>query len=374
VAIFSRKTEEEKKAGLYTATQWRLMWIKFRKHKVAMFAGVVVILLYVVVVLAEFVAPYEPRTRSIRHPFVPPMRIRVRDQDGRFHRPFVYGVKQIRDPETFERTYETDPSKRYPIKLFVRGDKYKMWGVWEMNRHLFGLEDKEAKMFLFGTDQQGRDLLSRIIHGARLSLSIGLIGVTLSFILGVILGSISGYFGGIPDMIIQRTIEIIMSIPSLPLWMALSAAIPSSWSVVRVFFAITVIISLIGWTSLARQVRGKFLSLREEEYVVSAVLDGAGTSRVMFRHMIPSFLSHIIATATLSIPGMILGETALSFLGIGLSAPAISWGVLLQSAQNIQTVVLTPWLMLPGLFVVIAVLAFNFLGDGLRDAADPYST
>ena len=254
----------------------------------------------------------------------------------------------------------------------MRGDAYKLWGICSGNLHLFGVKG-DPRFYLLGTDQQGRDLFSRIIHGTRISLSIGLLGVSLSFLLGIALGAISGYFGGVVDLLIQRAIEILTAIPSLPLWMALSAAIPAGWPTTKAFFAITIVLSLVGWTGLAREVRGKFLALREEEYVIAAELDGASRRRIMRRHMVPAFLSHLIATATLLVPGMILGETALSFLGVGLLPPAISWGVLLQTAQNVQTVASTPWLLTPALFVIIAVLAFNFLGDGLRDAADPYS-
>ena len=369
MAIFPLK--EKDKRLVYTASQWQLIWRKFRKHRAAIVGGIIVLLFYLVTIFAEFFAPYSPYARDVSSATAPPMSFHIRDEQGKFQLPFVYGMKQERDMQTLELTYTADKTKRYPLRFLVRGDSYKMWGLWKGNLHLFGIKG-EGKLYLLGTDQQGRDLLSRIVYGTRISLSIGLIGVALSFGLGITLGAISGYFGGIVDIIIQRIIEILISIPALPLWMALSAAIPVSWPITKVFFAITVILSLLGWPGLARQVRGKLLSLRKEEFVIAARLDGAGGGRIMFRHMIPSFLSHIIASGTLAIPSMIIGETALSFLGIGLQAPAISWGVLLQSAQNIRAMVSTPWLLLPAIFVVVAVLAFNFLGDGLRDAADPY--
>lgn len=362
--------KEDKRPG-YNLNQWQLMWYGFKRHRAALVGGIVVLLFYLVALLAEFIAPHDPFIREIHSPLVPPMSIHIRDEEGRFHRPFVYGIKHKRDPETLQPFYIVEKSKRYPIGFLVHGDTYKMWGLFESDLHLFGVTG-EQRMHLLGTDQMGRDLLSRIIYGARISMSIGLVGVTISFILAIILGGISGYFGGVADLIIQRMIEVLTSIPSLPLWMALAVAIPLSWPITRVFFVITIILSLMSWPGLARQVRGKFLSLREEDYIVAAQLDNAKTGRLIFRYLLPSFLSHIIASATLAIPGMILGETALSFLGIGLSSPAISWGVLLQTAQNIQTVALSPWLLLPGVFVIIVILAFNFLGDGLRDAADPY--
>jgi peptide/nickel transport system permease protein len=302
------------------------------------------------------------------------MRIRFWNRTERSFsiRPFVYATDLERDPDTLQRIYVPDTTRPMPIRFFVRGDSYKFWGLFTARLHLFGVEG-EDRAYLLGTDFQGRDLLTRIVYGTRISLTIGFVGVALSFTLGIVLGAISGYFGGAPDMIIQRIIEVLMAIPGLPLWMALSAAIPLNWPITRVFFFITVILSLRGWTGMARVVRGKLLSLRGEEFVIAARIDGAGGARIMFRHLIPSFLSHIIASATLSIPAMILGETALSFLGIGLRPPAISWGVLLQGAQNVQAVAIMPWLLLPGVFVVIIVLAFNFFGDGLRDAADPYA-
>lgn len=359
---------------LYTASQWRLMRIRFKKHRIAVVGGAVIIFFYFVAAFCEFVAPYDPYKRSVEYAACPPMRVRFWDRDGnRFHlRPFVYGVVLQKDPVTLQRLYAADTTRRYPLRFFVKGDEYKFWGLFRARLHLFGTEGQQ-RAFLFGTDAQGRDLLSRIIYGARISLSIGFVGVVLSFTLGIMLGAISGYFGGTVDVIIQRVIEIIMAIPGLPLWMALSAAIPLHWPMVRVFFLITVILSLLSWTGMARVVRGKLLSLRGEEFVLAAMVDGAGGARIMYRHLLPSFLSHIIASATLSIPGMILGETALSFLGIGLRPPAISWGVLLQDGQSIQAVAIMPWLLIPGLFVVVIVLAFNFAGDGLRDAADPYA-
>ena len=359
---------------LLTAGQWRLIRLRFLRHRIAVAAGIVVLLFYLAAVFVEFVAPYDPHLRDRYHISAPPMRLRVWDvEERRLHlRPFAYATTLRRDPVTLQRIYVPDTSQRLPLRLLVRGDEYRLLGLIPARVHLFGF-DGDGRATLLGTDTQGRDLLSRIIYGTRISLTIGFVGVALSFGLGITLGAISGYFGGLADMVIQRVIEILIAIPSLPLWMALSAAIPFDWPQTRTFFLITVILSLTGWTGMARVVRGKLLSLRDEDFVLAARIDGARGARVMFRHLIPSFLSHIIASATLGIPGMILGETALSFLGIGLRSPAISWGVLLQEAQNIQTVALMPWLLLPGAAVVVAVLAFNFLGDGLRDAADPYA-
>jgi peptide/nickel transport system permease protein len=302
---------------------------------------------------------------------MPPQTIRFIDDSEFQLRPFVYGMTSEMDPNTFKITWELDTSQKYPVGLFVRGDPYKMWGVIESDIHLFGAE--AGTMFLLGTDKMGRDLLSRIIYGGRISLSVGLLGIAISFIIGIIIGGVSGYFGGVVDLIIQRIIEFLRSIPTLPLWMALSVALPPTWSVVQVYFGIVIILSLVGWTGLARVVRGKFMSLREEEYIMAAQLNGANEARVIFKHMLPSFTSHIIASLTLSVPGMILGETALSFIGLGLQAPAISWGVLLKDAQRIIVLANSPWLLTPGLFVIVAILCFNFVGDGLRDAADPYA-
>ena len=336
----------------------------------AVVGGIIILIAYMVAVFAEFVAPFDPEYRDEKSPFVPPMKIHF-TTEGKLHFPSVYALSQIRDEVTLRVHYVEDKTKRYQIRLFVHGDPYRLWNIVGSNLHLFGTKEGQRPYFL-GTDQQGRDLLSRIIYGTRISMSIGLVGVTISFVLAIMLGGISGYLGGISDTIIQRVIEVLTSIPSLPLWMALAVAIPISWPITRVFFVITIILSLISWPTLARQVRGMILALKETAYIDAAILDNVVTRRLIGSYFLPAVLSHLIASLTLSVPGMILGETALSFLGIGLHPPAISWGVLLQDAQNIQTVALSSWLILPVIPIVIVVLAFNFLGDGLRDAADPY--
>ena len=360
---------------LFTASQWQLMWWRFTRHKLAVISMVVLIVAYGIALFCEFVAPHDPNRYDPRWVLAPPMKIHFVDKEGRFHpQPFVYGLKSKRDLETLAMVVVPDESRVYPLKLFVRNDPYELWGQIPADRHLFGIEaDDDQMFFIFGADELGRDSLSRIIYGARISLSIGLVGVFLSLIFGVILGGISGYFGGVADLIIQRVIEFLRSLPAIPLWLMLAAALPPTWSSIRIYFGITIILSFIGWTGLARVVRGRFLALREEDFILAARLSNAPRMRIILRHMVPSFASHLIASMTLSIPGMIMSETALSFLGLGLQPPIVSWGVLLQSAQNLRSVVLAPWLLLPGLFVVIVVLAFNFMGDGLRDAADPYS-
>ncbi|MBN1218026.1 MAG: ABC transporter permease [Anaerolineae bacterium] len=365
-------TEEEK---IYVASYWQLIWWRFRKHKMAVISAVILGLFYLVAIFCEFVAPYDPEQYLVEYKLAPPSRIHIIDAEGRFHRPFVYKIKQERDPETLRNIYTEDVETRYPIQFFVRGPEYKLWGLSTMNIHLFGLSVpvEEQGVFLMGADRLGRDVFSRTCYGARLSLSIGLVGVLLSLTIGVVLGGISGYYGGALDNIIQRVIEFIRTIPSIPLWMALSAALPADWPIVRVYFAITVILSLVGWTFMARVVRGRFLAMREEDFVLAARLVGSGEMRIILRHMLPSFLSYIIASLTLAIPNMILAETGLSYIGLGLRAPAISWGVLLREAQNVRSLVLAPWVLIPAVAVIIAVLAFNFVGDGLRDAADPYS-
>ncbi len=348
--------------------QWRLMWRQFRRHKLALIGLIVLVPIYFVAVFAGFFAPAGSDAAHTALPYAPPQRVHFSSEQGLF----VYGYSSTRDQETFEQTFTVDKNKIVDVGLFVHGDSYKILGLIPSDIHLIGPTKAGDPFFLLGADQSGRDLLSRLIHGARVSLSIGLVGVFASFLLGMLIGGISGYYGGPVDNAIQRVIEFIMSIPTLPLWMALSAAMPDSWGPLTRYFAITVILSLIGWTGLARDVRGRFLSLREEDFVMAARLDGCGRGQIIFGHMVPSFASHIIASVSMAVPRMILGETSLSFLGLGLQPPAVSWGVLLEGAQNIRAVATAPWLLTPGLAVVVVVLAMNFVGDGLRDAADPY--
>jgi peptide/nickel transport system permease protein len=356
------------------ATQWQLMWWRFRRHRLAMAGAVVVLLFYLVVGLADFLAYSNPEASEAHRSLLPPQRIRW-FEDGRFA-PHVHRLTGARDPITFKRVYAPDPEQKIPVRFFVRGFEYRIFGLIPANWHLIGVEGAipEETLFLLGTDEQGRDLWSRLMYGTQTSLVIGLVSVALSLFLGVLLGGLSGFYGGTVDVVIQRVIEILRSIPTIPLWMGLAAALPREWDIIQIYFAITIIISLIGWTELARVVRGRFLSLREEDFVMAAELAGCRRMRIIFRHMIPSFLSHIIAATTLALPAMILSETSLSFLGLGLRPPAISWGVLLQQAQNLQSLAISPWLLIPAIPVIMSILAFNFVGDGLRDAADPYST
>jgi peptide/nickel transport system permease protein len=361
---------------IYVASQWRLMWWKFRKHKLALVSVVLLVALYVIALFCEFFSPYDPNRNNVKYQRCPPQVPRFLSQDGFRLRPFVYGMTVTRDPVSLEKKYEIDKERIYPLYFFVRGDPYKLWGVLRSDWHLIGIradeQDQDATMYLMGSDELGRDMLSRTITGGRISLTIGLVGITVSLTLGVLLGGVSGYYGGAVDTLVQRVIEFLRSVPSLPLWMGLSAAVPPQWSPIKVYFAISVILSLIGWTGLARVVRGRFLALREEDFVMAAKLAGSSELRIILRHMAPSFLSYLIASLTLSIPGMILSETSLSFLGIGIRPPSISWGVLLKDAQALYAITRTPWFAFPGVLIVIAVLSFNFLGDGLRDAADPY--
>lgn len=358
------------------AGQWRLFWLKFKKHKIALVSLVVIIVMYLVAALADFIAPVDPNATNARFTYAPPQWVSLM-HDGSF-KPHVNQLKMTLNTESMRREFTPDPAKPLTVGFFVKAQQpYHLLGFIPMETKLFGLTDPKPgdSLYIFGADRLGRDIFSRVVHGAQISLSIGLVGVFMSLILGVTIGGISGFFGGWLDLVIQRAIELLRSIPTIPLWMGLAAAIPIGWPPLRTYFIITLIVSLIGWTSLAREVRGKFLSLRNEDFVIAARLDGMSEFRIIFSHLVPSFMSHIIATLTLAIPSMILAETALSFLGIGLQPPIISWGVLLQEAQNIRAVAQAPWLLFtPAAAIVISVLSLNFLGDGLRDAADPYES
>jgi len=356
--------------GFYRASSWKLMWWKFRRHKVAVAAAFILLAFYLVVPFVEVIAPYNQSKRHGDFLYAPPQGLHL-FHEGRFVGPFVYPYHFTFNLETFRRDYTVDEATPQPIRFFCRGDPYEFWGVVPAEFHLV-CPAQNGTLFLLGTDRLGRDLFSRIIYGARISLTIGLVGIAVSFTLGLFFGGVAGYMGGWVDHGIQRMIEILRSLPELPLWLALSAALPPNWSPLLVFFGITIILGLLDWPGLARAVRSKLLSLREEDFVKAAELMGASKRRIIARHLIPNFMSHLIASATLSIPSMILGETALSFLGLGLRPPITSWGVLLNEAQNLAAVQLHPWLLFPIVPVVIVVLAFNFLGDGLRDAADPY--
>lgn len=356
--------------SIEVASQWQLMWWKFRKHKLALLGGAVVLLFYFVALFADFFAPVATDTYLADYAYAPPQTINF-VRDGQFA-PYVNGYTFERDPRSFKKIWAVDPNVVVPMGLFVHGERYKLLGVIESDIHLIGPIDHTQPFYLMGADESGRDVFSRIIFSSRVSLSIGLVGVFLSLTLGIILGGISGLKGGMIDNVIQRIIEITLSIPTLPIIMALAALVPIDWPVLLVYFIVSILLAFVGWTGLARVVRSKFLALREEDFVLAARLDGAAPRRLIFRHMLPSFYSHIIASVTLALPGMILGETALSFLGVGLRPPVVSWGVLLQEAQKINVIASYPWLLYPAFAVVIIVLAFNFLGDGLRDAADPY--
>ncbi len=356
----------------YLASSGQLVWRAFRKHKLAMFGLGVLALLYVLAIFAGFFAPYDPWQRHASHVTAPPTPVHF-FHEGRPHWPFVYATSFELNLNTLAREYTVDRSEPYELRFFVRGQPYKLLGLFPTDVRFVGVEEG-GKLFPFGTDSLGRDVYSRVLQGARISLSIGLIGVFISFVLGVTLGGISGYFGGAVDMVIQRIIEFLGQLPSIPLWMALAAAVPTEWPPVRVYFMITLVLSILGWTGLARTVRGKILQLRTEEFVMAARFAGASQFAIILKHLLPGFASYLIIHITLAIPEMILGETALSFIGVGLKAPVVSWGVMLQEAQNVRTVAVNPWLMLPAVFVIFTVLCYNFVGDGLRDSADPHSS
>jgi peptide/nickel transport system permease protein len=369
----SQEKSEKMVEAYEVASQWQLMWWKFRKHKMAMIAGPILIFLYLCAIFADILAPTVPLKRYTNYKNCPPTKIHFVDKEAGFSfRPFVYDMKMDVNPETFKREFTEDTSTKFPIYFFVKGEPYKFWGLFETDIHLFGTGVEDSPFFLMGTDDLGRDLFTRILHGSRISLSFGLMTIFFTFTLGMLLGGLSGYIGGVVDTVIQRLIDLLISMPQIPLWMALAAALPRDWSPLRIYVGMILIMSVIGWTGLARVVRGKILSLREEDFTMAARLCGASNFRIITKHLLPSFASYIIVNITLSIPGSILGETSLSFLGLGLQPPVVSWGVLLQDAQNLETLAHHPWLLWPSFFIILTVLMYNFLGDGLRDAADPY--
>jgi len=362
---------EKQKEKYFTATQFQLMWFKFKRHQVAIIGIIILAMFVFVMVFCEFLAPYGPQSRDSDYLFGAPQKVHFRNEQGEYIGPFVYAVTTQFNRETMQLDLVEDKSQIFHIKFFAKGESYKFWGLFKGDLHLFVAEGDY--LHLFGTDSLGRDVFSRTLYGTRTSLSIGIIGVMISFIIGLIIGGVSGYFGGVVDNFFQRLIEFIRSIPTLPLWMSLAAVLPKEWSSLQIYFAVTIILGFITWTMLARRVRGKLLSMREEDFVLAAKLAGASDKRIITRHMLPAFLSYIIVDLTVSFPAMILGETTLSFIGLGLREPVVSWGVLLQQAQNVKAIQQHPWLFLPAIFVVISVLAFSLVGDGMRDAADPYT-
>ncbi|NOU96120.1 ABC transporter permease subunit [Paenibacillus sp. LMG 31456] len=366
--LFRKKTNND----VYYSSQWRLMYQRLKRHKLARVSLFILSIFYIAALFAQFIAPYDLQSYDSKYVNAPPMKMKFIDAEGQFHlRPFVYELKSGRDPVTFRKMFVDDEKIKYSVRFLVEGESYKFLGLIPTKIHLFGV-DQPGRLFMFGTDGMGRDIFSRIILGSQISLSIPLLGVAISFVLGLIIGGISGYFGGWIDSVIQRIIEVIRSFPTLPLWMALSAAIPPRIPVVTMYIYIVIIFAFIGWTELARVARGKFISLKNEEYVLAAKIAGVSPAKIIMKHLIPGFISYLVVATTLAIPSMILGETAMSFLGLGIRSPATSWGVLLQEAQQIDNVALYPWKLIPLGFVIVTVLTFNFLGDGLRDAADPY--
>ena len=373
ITLSNKVNENIKDEAFDIAPNWKLVWWRFKKHRLALVSAFVLLGIILIALFPDFFSIQDPNKSSARESFMPPQGISFfHDGSLQVH---VKPLKGKRNKTTLKMEWGVDEKRILPLRFFTSGYEYKVFGLFTTDLHLFGVEKPSARnsFHLLGTDRLGRDQWSRLMHGTRVSLSIGLVAVGLSIFLGILLGGISGYYGGWPDLVIQRLIEILQSLPPIPIWMALTAALPRDWTVEQTYFAITLILSLLGWTTLGREVRGRFLSLREEDFVMAAKLSGCSQIRIIFRHMLPTFTSHIIATSTLAIPVMIINETFLSFLGLGLRPPAISWGVLLQEAQNLQSIALAPWLLLPGLAVIFTVLALNILGDGLRDAADPYS-
>lgn len=363
---------DEEKLKYYTATQWQLIWWRFKRHKLALIGSAILTIFFIMAIFAEIIAPYSMTSRDTDYLLAPPQKVHFRNSDGDITLiPHVYGVKSVRNMETLRMGFEEVPEEAKALRLFVKGESYKLLGFIPSSIHLFGV--KGGYFHVFGTDEMGRDLFSRLVYATRTSLSIGVLGLFIAFVLGLMIGGISGYFGGWIDNMIQRFIEFVRSIPTLPLWMSLAAAMPREWSAMKVYFIITIILGLVGWTSLARRIRSKLLSLRDEDFITAAKIMGNSDARIIWRHMLPSFTSYIIVDLTLSFPYMILSETALSFIGLGLRPPVTSWGVLLKASQNVRSIAQSPWLFIPAIFVILAVLAFSFVGDGMRDAADPYA-
>ncbi len=366
-------TPEVEREGVAILSVRQIMWLRFKRNRLAMFGASFLIIMYLVALFAGFLAPYGVRTTFDAYVSAPPHGLRFVDAEGRFHlRPFVYGLESAVDPQTFRRTYVPNTDERYPLRFFVTGEPYRLFGLIPATVHLFGVE-APGQLFLLGTDRQGRDLFTRILYGSQVSLTVGLIGVFLSLVIGTVLGVATGYFGGVFDNVVQRFIEVLLAFPQIPLWLALAALVPPTWSSVQVFFGISVVLSLVNWGSLARQVRGMVYALREEDYIVAARYTNCSDWRIITQHLAPNTLSHVLVIATLAIPSMILGETALSFLGLGIRPPMTSWGLLLNEAQHVRVLLQQPWLLTPAIFVIATIISFNFLGDGLRDAADPFA-
>lgn len=369
---YNSQEAEEEKLKYYTASQWQLIWWRFRKHKLSIVGMVILSIFLIFALLPEFFAPYSSVQRNGEYILCPPSAIKFKTPDGKFSiKPLVYGMKQQRNPETLAMEYSVNPDDVKPLKFFTRNGEYKLFGILPGSIHLFGIED--GFVHLWGTDNMARDIFSRTIFATRTSLSIGILGLLIAFFIGLIIGGISGYFGGWVDNFFQRTIEFVRSIPTYPLWMGVAAAMPREWSPQAVYFMMTIILGFIGWTTLARRVRSQLMAIRESDFIIAAKLCGSSDLRIIFKHMIPTFISYVIIDLTISFPTMILSETSLSFLGLGLRPPVTSWGVLLKASQNVRSIASNPWMFIPAIFVILAVLSFSFVGDGLRDAADPYS-